>query len=245
MLAVITGGSSGLGREFAIQLDKLGYDTVLVARREEKLLETKSKLTNNCEIFVCDISLKENCFALFEKYKNADILINNAGFGSFGEIAQSDMETDIKMIDTNITAQYILLKLYLEEFKKKKSGYILNTASAAAFMAGPYFGLYYASKSFVMRISQAASREAKEYGVGVSALCPGSVSTEFNSVAKTTFSSKPLTPEKAVEYSIKQMFKKKPLIIPSAKIKCAFLMSKLMPEPLLTEFSCHTQKKRF
>ncbi len=245
MLAVITGASSGLGKEFAVQLDSAGYDTVLVARREDKLLETKKLLKNKCEIFVCDLSDRKNCFEVFNKYPDADVLINNAGFGSFGEIAESDIDRDLKMIDTNVTAQYVLMKLYLEKFKERKSGYILNTASAAAFMAGPYFGLYYASKSFVMRISQAASREAKEYGVGVSALCPGSVATEFNSVAKTTFSSKPLTAEKVVAYSLKQMFKKKPLIIPSAKIKAAFVMSKLMPEPLLTEFSCHTQKKRF
>ena len=243
MLAVITGASSGLGREFAVQLDKMGYETVLVARREEKLLELKKELKNKCEILVCDLS--KNAETVFENYPDADILINNAGFGIFGEIAGSNFEKDREMIRVNIEAQYTLLKLYLDKFKEKKHGFILNTASAAAFMAGPYFGLYYASKAFVMRISQAAWREAKEYGVCVSALCPGSIDTEFNSVAHTTFSSRPISAEKAVSYALKKMFRGKALIIPTFKIKAAFVMSKLLPEPLLTEFSYRTQKKRF
>lgn len=245
MLAVITGASSGLGREFALQLDALGYSTVIAARREDKLLQLKSELKNPCDIFCCDLSVSENCKELYARYPDADILINNAGFGTFGDIVSSDTESDEKMIALNVNAQYLLLKLYLTSFKKKKRGYILNTASAASFMAGPYFGLYYATKAFVLRISQAATREAKEYGVCVSALCPGSVATEFNSVAKTTSSSRPLTAQKVVAYALKKTFKGKSIIIPSFKIRMAFIMSKLMPENLLTEFSCHIQKKRF
>lgn len=245
MLAVITGASSGLGKEFAKQLDSLGCDTVIVARREDRLNELKSQLKNNCAVFCADLSDSQKCRELFASFPDADILINNAGFGTFGEIAESDLDRDEEMIAINVNAQYVLMKLYLEQFKKKRHGYILNTASAAAFMAGPYFGLYYATKAFVLRVSQAASREAKEYGVCVSAFCPGSVATEFNSIAKTTSSSKPLTPELAVKYAINKMFKGKPIIIPSAKIRAAFVMSKLMPEHLLTEFSCHVQKKRF
>ena len=241
MLAVITGASSGLGKEFAKQLDSLGCDTVIVARREDRLNELKSQLKNNCAVFCADLSDSQKCRELFASFPDADILINNAGFGTFGEIAESDLDRDEEMIAINVNAQYVLM----ERFKKKRHGYILNTASAAAFMAGPYFGLYYATKAFVLRVSQAASREAKEYGVCVSAFCPGSVATEFNSIAKTTSSSKPLTPELAVKYAINKMFKGKPIIIPSAKIRAAFVMSKLMPEHLLTEFSCHVQKKRF
>ncbi len=245
MQAIITGASSGLGEQFALKLDALGYDTVIVARRAERLEALAKRMKNKCDVLTLDLSKKENCYRVFELYPDAEILINNAGFGKFGEIAESDLATDESMLALNIDAQYILMKLYLKAFKKRKHGYILNTASAAAFMAGPYFGLYYASKSFVMRISQAAWREAKEYGVCVSALCPGSVATEFNSVANTTFSSKPITSEKAVGYALKKMFAGKMLIIPTFKIKAAFVMSKLLPERLLTEFSYHTQKKRF
>lgn len=245
MLAIITGASSGLGREFALQLDSMGYSTVIAARREDKLLQLKSELKNPCNIFCKDLSKSENCKELFSLYPDADILINNAGFGKFGDIVSSDINSDEQMIALNVNAQYLLLKLYLSSFKEKKKGYILNTASAASFMAGPYFGLYYATKAFVLRISQAATREAKEYGVCVSALCPGSVSTEFNTVAKTTSSSRPLTAQKVVAYALKKLFKGKAIIIPSFKIRMAFVFSKLMPENLLTEFSCHIQKKRF
>jgi len=245
MLAIITGASSGLGCEFAKQLDKLGYDTVLVARREDKLNEISRCLKNKCTIEVLDLSDLNACRLLFERHPDCDVLINNAGFGIFGEIAESDIKKDEEMINLNISALYILMRLYLKTFKEKKRGYILNTASAAAFMAGPYFGLYYATKSFVMRISQAAAREAREYGVTVSALCPGSVATDFNKTARTTFSSKPIQAEYCVSYALKRLFKKRVLIIPTAKIKAAFVMSKLMPEAWLTEFSYHTQKKRF
>ncbi len=245
MLAIITGASSGLGREFAVQLDKKGYDTVLVARREDKLNELKSQLKNKCYVMPMDLSKRENCFALYEKFPEADVLINNAGFGKFGAICESDMCADLQMIDINVTAQYILQKLYLQAFLKRGSGKILNTASSAAFMAGPFFALYYASKSFVLRISQSAAREAKGSGVTVSAFCPGSVATEFNSVAKTVSSSKPITAEYAVEYALKKMDKGKAIIIPTFKMRGAFVLSKLMPETLLTEFSYHVQKKRF
>ena len=244
MLAVITGASSGLGEEFAVQLDKMGYDTVLVARREDKLLKVKEKLTNNCFVVPMDLSVRENCFELFKKFPDAQVLINNAGFGKFGAMEDSDICADMQMLDINVNSQYILQKLYFTEFMKKGEGRILNTASAAAFMAGPYFALYYATKSFVLRISQAAHREAKGKGVTVSAFCPGSIDTEFNSVAGTTSSSKPVSKEKAVAYAIKKMLKGKAIIIPSFKIKMAFIMSKIMPETLLTEFSYHVQKKR-
>lgn len=245
MLAVITGASSGLGKEFAVQLDKMGYDTVLVARRSDKLEEVKSSLKNNCTTVSLDLTERESCIKLFEMFPDADILINNAGFGKFGGITDSVLTEDMSMIDLNVMAQYVLQKLYFQRFIDRGSGRILNTASAAAFMAGPYFALYYASKAFVMRASQAAHREAKGKGVTVSAFCPGSVETEFNSVAGTVSSSKPISAEKAVRYAIKMMFKGKALIIPTFKIKAAFVMSKLLPEPWLTEFSYHTQKKRF
>lgn len=244
MLAIITGASSGLGEEFAYQLDKLGYETVLVARREDKLLAVKEKLKNPCTIVPMDLTVRENCFELFKKFPDADILINNAGFGKFGAMKDSDICTDMQMLDINVNAQYILQKLYFSEFMKKGKGRILNTASAAAFMAGPYFALYYASKAFVLRISQGANREAKGTKVSVSAFCPGSIETEFNSVAGTSSSSKPYSKEKAVACAIKNMFKGKAVIIPSFKIKCAFIMSKLMPESMLTEFSYKIQKKR-
>lgn len=244
MRAIITGASSGLGAEFARQLDAMGYETVLVARREEKLRELAAELSHPAAVVPMDLARPGEAERLYQLFPEADVLINNAGFGSFGAIAESNLNEDQAMIATNITACYTLLKLYLGAFQKQRHGFILNTASAAAFMAGPYFGLYYASKAFVMRASQAAAREVKGSGVSVSALCPGSVATEFNNRAHTTFSSRPLSAQKVVAYALKKMLAGKALIIPSVKIRAAFVMSKLMPESWLTEFSYHTQKKR-
>lgn len=244
MLALITGASGGLGQAFAQKLDEMGYSTVLVGRNEKKLCELKEKLKNPSETVVMDLASSRNVKELFERFPQIDVLVNNAGFGQFGAITESDVVKDEEMIDLNVKAAYLLQKLYLKELINKKGGIIINVASSAAFMAGPYFALYYATKSFLLRASQAASREAKGTGVTVSAFCPGSVDTGFNLVAGTTSSTKPITAEKAAEYAIKKAFKGKAIIIPTFKMKAAFVMSKLMPEPWLTEFSCHIQRKR-
>ena len=109
MKALVTGASSGIGRDMAKYLAKKGYDLILVARRQNLLEEIKSEINNvNVEIEVMDISNKENCENLFKKYQNVDILINNAGFGKFGEFKDIDLETEINMINTNIIAVNIL-----------------------------------------------------------------------------------------------------------------------------------------
>ncbi|MBP5662163.1 MAG: SDR family NAD(P)-dependent oxidoreductase [Clostridia bacterium] len=244
MQAVITGASSGLGAEFARQLDAMGYETVLVARRREQLETLRHTLTNKSEVVCMDLAVPENAQKLFERFPEADILINNAGFGLFGAFRESDPAVLERMIATNVTAATVLLRLYGEAFTARGSGYILNTASSAAFMAGPYFALYYASKSYLLRLSQALACEWKPLGVTVSALCPGSVATEFNLRAGTTSSTKPISAQKCVQYALKKLFAGKAIIIPTAKMRAAFVMSKLMPESWLTAFSCRVQTKR-
>ena len=120
MKALITGASSGIGRDIAIYLSKKGYDLVIVARRVELLEELKKELKTNVEIVNLDISSVENCKKLFEEYKDVDVLVNNAGFGLFGHFSELDLEKELSMINTNIIAVHILTKLYLQEMKKKK-----------------------------------------------------------------------------------------------------------------------------
>lgn len=136
MKALVTGGSSGIGRDIAIELSKRGYDIILVARDEEKLIETKSLLKTNCEIFCLDLAKKENCINLFEKVKDVDVLVNNAGFGIFGDFSKTDFDKEINLINTNVTALHILTKLFLKNMKEKNSGYIMNVSSIAGFMPG-------------------------------------------------------------------------------------------------------------
>jgi len=119
MKALITGASSGIGRDIARELDKRGYDLVLVARDKEKLEKTKETLQGNVEIISMDLEKPQNCKELYSKVKDIDILINNAGFGVFGNFAETDLDKEISLINTNITAVHILTKLYLKDMIKK------------------------------------------------------------------------------------------------------------------------------
>ena len=179
MKALVTGASSGIGEEIAKELAKRGYDIILVARNEEKLKNVASKIKTNTRIIIIDLSNKENCKKLYEETKNEDIdiLINNAGFGVHGKFFDTDLDKEIQMIETNITAVHILMKLFLKDMIKKNSGYILNVASMAAFGPGPLMSAYYASKAYVYRLSQGVKTELKKNNsnVKISVLCPGPV----------------------------------------------------------------------
>ena len=147
MKALITGASSGMGRDMAKILSQKGYDLILVARDEKKLEEVKKQLKTETKIVVMDISNEENCKKIYEENKDIDILINNAGFGDCGHFEETSLDKDIQMIHTNIIAYHILTKLYLKEMIKKDSGKILNVASIAGFMPGPLMTTYYSTKN--------------------------------------------------------------------------------------------------
>lgn len=134
MKALITGASSGIGRDMARYLSQKGCNLVIVARRQNLLEELKKDLKTNVEIEVMDVSKEENIYQLFQKHQDIDILINNAGFGKFGEFVEIDIETEINMINTNIVAVQMLTKLYLQEMVKKNRGYILNVASVVGLL---------------------------------------------------------------------------------------------------------------
>ena len=139
MLALITGASSGIGRDMARILSKKGYDLILVARRKERLLELKKELDTKVTTIAMDLSIEKNNYELYEKVKSKkiDVLINNAGFGLFGEFVKTEIDTELKMIDLNIKSYHILTKLFLQDFVRRDAGYILNVCSSAGFMAGP------------------------------------------------------------------------------------------------------------
>ena len=179
MKALVTGASSGIGKDMARYLSQLGYDLVLVARTEQKLLDFQKELKTNVQILPMDVSKIENCKMIFEQAKDVDIVINNAGFGAFGEFTKTELETELHMIDTNIVAVHVLTKLFLKEMEKKNKGYILNVASIAGFMPGPLMATYYATKSYIVRLTEAIriELEKRNSNVSISALCPGPVNT--------------------------------------------------------------------
>ena len=132
MKALITGASSGIGRDMARYLAKMGWDLILVARREDRIKELKKELKNvEVRCIVTDVGKKSDCYALYETVKDEtiDMLINNAGFGLAGEFVKTQLDTELNMIDVNVTAVHILTKLFLRDFVKRDSGIILNVAS--------------------------------------------------------------------------------------------------------------------
>ena len=182
MKALITGASSGIGRDIARELNQRGYDLVLVARDLKKLDEVKAELKTNVETVSMDISNPENCKQLHENYKNIDILVNNAGFGDCGYFDKTNLDKELQMINTNIVAYHVLTKLYLKDMKEKNNGKILNVASIAGFMPGPLMATYYSTKAYVVRLSEAIREELRreKSKVQISILCPGPVDTNFN-----------------------------------------------------------------
>ena len=203
MKALITGASSGIGRDMARVLSDKGYDLILVARRKTKLEKLQKELKTNVEIIPMDISSTYNCMSLYNQVKkeDIDIVINNAGFGVFGEFANTNIDKELDMIDINIKTVHLLTKLFLKDFKSKDKGYILNVASSAAFLPGPLMAGYYATKSYIYQLTTAISQELKKdkSNVYIGVLCPGPVDTEFNKVAKVNFSVKAMNSYKVAE----------------------------------------------
>lgn len=246
MKALITGASSGIGRDIARYLSGKGYDLVIVARRVELLEELKKELKTKVEIVNLDISLPENCENLFNEHKDVDILVNNAGFGLFGNFDELELEKELSMINTNIIAVHVLTKLYVQEMKKRNSGQILNVASIAGFMVGPLMATYYATKNYVVSLSRAINKELKKEksNVRVSILCPGPVKTNFNNVAGVNFGISSLTSEYVAKYAVDKMLQGKEVIVPGFTIKCLKFLNKFMPSSVMLEGTYHTQKRK-
>ncbi len=248
MKALITGASSGIGRDMARYLDKLNIDLILVARRQEMLEELQKELNTNVKIIVKDLNKLENVYELYAECQkeNIDILINNAGFGLFGDFNETDLDRELEMINVNIKAPHILTKLFLQDFLKKDHGYILNVASSAGFMAGPHLSTYYATKNYLTKLSMAINEELrkKKSHVKVCTLCPGPTNTEFNKVAHGKFSIKGASSEYVAKYGIDKMFQGKMLIIPTLMMKLGIFGLRLIPYRLQLIIAYHIQHRK-
>lgn len=185
-VALITGASAGLGVEFARQLSKRGYRLVLAARRKERLEELAREL-GNARVIAIDLSKPSATAKLVANIEAAgeqvDVLINNAGFGLIGRFAELDASREREMIDLNVGALTDLCRAVAPQMIARGSGAILNVASTAAFQPGPKMAVYFATKAFVLSLSEALHEELKPHGVHVSCLCPGPTRTEFGEIA--------------------------------------------------------------
>ncbi len=225
MKALVTGASSGIGREIAIYLSKKGYDLILVGRNKENLEDVQNLIETKAKVIVTDLSNEQKIKELYVLCRNEDIdvLINNAGFGVYGTFLSTDLNKELNMIDVNIKAVHILTKMFLRDMQKKNNGYILNVSSLASFQSGPLMASYYATKAYVTNLTIAINEELrrKKSNVKISCLCPGPVATKFNEADNLKFTVKASDPREVAIYAIDKMFENKVIIIPKTKMKLA------------------------
>ena len=232
--AVITGASSGIGREFAKALAAKGCRLILVARREERMRELAAGLGVPCEVLPADLSRAEECNRIVGTIagQGASVLINCAGFGLLGATTDQSLDEELNMIDLNIRAVHILTRKFLELRAQEGTGAILNVASCAGLLpAGPYLNTYYATKAYVASFTQGLAQELRDCksGIYVGALCPGPVYTEFTKAAHGKEWSSAKTPEEIVDYAIRKMEKGKTLIVPGAAVRAGLFGSRRIP----------------
>lgn len=232
LIALVTGASSGIGREISFYLSSLGYDLCVVGRDKKKLDKIYQNCRTNVLKYELDLTKEENCYQLYEKLKDKkiDIIVNNAGFGDSGNFIETSLEKEIDMIRLNIQAYHILMKLFLKDFVKRDYGRILNVASMAGFMPGPYMATYYATKAYIVHLSLAIVEELKQQNshVRISIFCPGPVKTNFSNVAHVHFKLNSLTAERAARIAVNGMFRNKEMILPN-NMKFRYVLTKVSP----------------
>ena len=248
MKALVTGATSGIGRDMTRYLINLGYKVFAVGRNTQRLDELKKEFGDSIKTIERDISIKENCINLYNELKEEkiDLLVNNAGFGMFGKFTETDLEKEINLINTNITAVHILTKLFLQDMVKNNKGKILNVSSIAGFAPGPLMAAYYSSKAYVLRLTEGIYEELRRQKskVTISVLCPGPVATNFNSVANVNFSMRALSSECVAKYAIDKTLKGKLIIVPGIMIKIFRALSKISPNKLTMKVIYNNQTKK-
>ena len=251
---LITGASSGIGYELAKLFAKDKHNLILVARSEKKLLELKEELAKNdidVLIYSYDLSKVENILELREKIKGenifVDILVNNAGFGDSAEFVSADINKINQMVDLNMKSLTNMSYYFGKDMKENKRGKILNVASVAAYLAGPYMAVYYATKSYVYSFSMALSIEMKKYNVNVSILCPGPTNTNFIAVTESkkpeAFNKHRMKSEKVAKICYKKMMKNKTVINTGRLSKFVSFITRFMSRKFAAKLTATTNGK--
>lgn len=247
--AVITGASSGIGAEFARQLAAQGYDLLLVARRTQRLKDLAAALPTRCEVLSADLSRAEACLELLETLRDrrVDLFINNAGFGTCGDFAQEDLGKELQMVDLNVRAVQILTKGMVQKMEAQGGGALLNVGSSAGLLpAGPYMATYYATKAYVVSLTQAVAAElrARRSPVYLGCLCPGPVDTEFNAVAQVQFALPGISAQACVRSALAGIRRRKNVIVPGPMMAVGMALSRLVPRRPLIAMVAHQQKRK-
>ena len=253
--SLITGASSGIGEVFARRLAARGRNVLLVARSEEKLITLCNELGRSNSIraqyVTLDLSRSESPARLFEESEKRgltiDLLVNNAGFGSFGDFAKADPARELNMIDLNVKALVELTYRFLKPMRERKQGAIINVASTAAFQAVPFMATYAATKAFVLSFSEALWEENRPFGIKVMALCPGVTDTNFFEAAR---GEKPparasQTPEEVVDTALRGLARGRSHIISGWTNRAMMEAERLAPRALVTRMAGRMMRGRY
>ena len=257
MYALVTGASAGIGREIAKYLAIKGYDLILTARSEDKLQELRDQILKKFPekkvlVIPADLSEREECRRLYREVRekagreNIDFVVNNAGMGVYGYFLETDLEKELQLIDLNVTSVHLLSKLFLRDMVRNGHGVLLNVGSCAGFMAGPTFSSYYASKNYVVRLTEAIHEELRRLhsSVRVSCLCPGPTATDFNPKSGVKVSGKQISARQVAREGVEGALKGKMIVIPGRKMNAVVTISRLLGEHLSTRVNYTLQVKK-
>jgi short-subunit dehydrogenase len=244
--ALITGASSGIGKEFAHIHAEKGGDLIIVARSEDKLNALKKELEEKYKINVFviqkDLTTPNAAKEVYQQVHAADLkvdyLINNAGFGGLGKFHERDLGEDLAMINLNISALTALTHYFLKDFTKNNAGKILNVSSTASLMPGPFQAVYYATKAYVTSFSNAIAEELSDTNVTISNLMPGATASEFGKISgmdKTQMFQNPASARKVAEKGYGGMIEGKLDILSGLTFgqKIMFKMIPFLPKKML------------
>jgi short-subunit dehydrogenase len=256
-IAIITGASSGIGRDLAELFARDGHDLILVARRKDALERLARSLSDrygvSCDPFVADLSRRLEREHLVARIRTVDqhidALVNNAGLGTHGYFRETDLERELELIEVNVAAVTHLTKCVLPGMVERRRGRILNVSSVAAFQPGPLMAVYYASKAFVQSFSEAIAEELEGSGVTVTAVVPGPTITEFHAAAglgphAPNVGAPAMTSRDVAEAAYRGSVRGKRVVVAGLRNRVAVLVSRVLSRRSMTRLVRRLQARR-
>ena len=254
--ALVTGASTGIGRDLAELLARDGFHLLLVARSAEALERVAAQLSTtyavSCDAFPADLARRDERERLAVRLSAGapvDVLINNAGIGVHGYFHETDIERELQLVDLNVAALTHVTKMVLPAMLARRSGRIMHVGSVASFVPGPLMAVYYASKAYALSFSEGLSEELAGTGVTATALCPGPTTTNFQTSAGLHASappggSAPMTSMAVAEIGYRAMLAGRRAVVPGARNKIIVLASRLLPRRAMASMVRRVQEKR-
>lgn len=247
--ALVTGASSGIGKEFAYLLAGNRHDLVLVATQSQRLEQIaedlRARYQVNATVIAKDLSQPTASSEIYSELQRQgiriDVLVNNAGFNVYGPFAETDLDSELKMIHVNLVALTSLTKLFMRDMVARGFGRILNVGSTGSFSPAPFDSVYCATKAYVLSFSEAIAEELRGTGVSVTALCPGPTATEFAERAKMTdtriFSGRLMKAKEVASIGYRALLRQKPMVITGFANKALVFSMRFSPRTLLAKIA--------